>query len=264
MGYRELPPPGPRAPHVACLWIREPEPVPRVHRVVPDACADVVWVEGERLVVAGPATGPVLSDVPAGAAAVGVRFRVGAAGSALGVPARELLDRTVDLSAVWGSPARELEERLSGAHDVSAAAALLAAEVGRRLPPPGSLDRAVRAAAMRVARPGVAVEALPPAVSVGERQLRRRFADAVGYGPKTLQRVLRFQRFLTLSALRPGEDLAALAFEAGYADQAHLTRECGRLSGLPPAALLRAGAGPAGERSDSFKTSEAGPATIAA
>ena len=33
-------------------------------------------------------------------------------------------------------------------------------------------------------------------LGVSERQLRRRFAEAVGYGPKTLARVLRFQRFL--------------------------------------------------------------------
>jgi AraC-like DNA-binding protein len=34
-------------------------------------------------------------------------------------------------------------------------------------------------------------------------------------------------------------DLAALAAQAGYADQAHLTRECGQLAGLTPAALVR-------------------------
>jgi len=81
---------------------------------------------------------------------------------------------------------------------------------------------------------------------LGARQLRRRFADAAGYGPKTLQRILRFQRFLALAQTRT--NLARLAFEAGYADQAHLTRECTRLAGLPPAALLASGAGPGGER----------------
>ena len=40
------------------------------------------------------------------------------------------------------------------------------------------------------------------ALGVSERQLRRRFADAVGYGPKTLARVLRFQRFLALARRR--------------------------------------------------------------
>jgi transcriptional regulator GlxA family with amidase domain len=69
--------------------------------------------------------------------------------------------------------------------------------------------------------------------------LRRRFHTAVGYGPATLARILRFGRFLSL--LDGGrDDLAGLAFEAGYADQAHLSRETRRLAGLSPAGLLRA------------------------
>ncbi len=46
-------------------------------------------------------------------------------------------------------------------------------------------------------------------LGVSERQLRRRFEDAVGYGPKTLARVLRFQRFLALAS--GGGELARLA-----------------------------------------------------
>jgi AraC-like DNA-binding protein len=264
MAYRELPAPARSAAHVACVWVRDPVPHARVQRVVPDACVDVVWVGGDRLVVAGPATGPVLSPLPAGAGAIGVRFRVGAAGAALGLPARELLDRTVALEALWGRAAGELAERLDAAPSEAAALAELVGAIGRRLPPDGA-DPLVRAAAARAARRRVAVEALGSDLGVGERQLRRRFADAVGYGPKTLQRVLRFQRFLALARAQAGPvDLAQLAFEAGYADQAHLTRECGRLAGLPPAALLATGVGPAGERSDAFETTVAPPATMAA
>jgi AraC-like DNA-binding protein len=263
MAYRELPPPGRTAPHVACLWMRDPEPVARVHRIVPDACADVVWIEGARLVVAGPATGPVLSEVPAGATAMGVRFRVGAAGSALGLPARELLDDTVALDDVWGAAGAELAERLAAASTPASAVAVLAAAIAGRLPPPAGIDPLVRSAAVRAGRPRAPVEALGADLGIGERQLRRRFGDAVGYGPKTLQRVLRFQRFLALArqpAGAGGADLARLAFDAGYADQAHLTRECRRLAGLPPAALLATGVGPSGEPPDAF----ARDATLAA
>jgi AraC-like DNA-binding protein len=251
MAYRELPLPGRPAPHVACLWTRDAEPVASVRRILPDACVDVVWVQGDRLVVAGPATGPALAALPAGAAAAGVRFRVGAAGSAVGVPARELRDRNVDLADVWGARAAgRLTARLERAGTAAAAITALVAAVVGRLPPADELDPVVRAAALRSAAPRTAVERLAWDLGLGERQLRRRFDDAVGYGPKTLQRVLRFQRFLALAA-QPGAaaGLAQLAFAAGYADQAHLTRECRRLSGLTPAALLATGAGAAGERS---------------
>ena len=102
---------------------------------------------------------------------------------------------------------------------------------------PGDLwGRAGRELAERVG------EAASPAVGLGERQLRRRFLDGVGYGPKTLARVLRFQRLLALltddRAGRP--TLAEAAALAGYADQAHMTAECTRLAGRSPAAV-RAG-----------------------
>jgi AraC-like DNA-binding protein len=99
-------------------------------------------------------------------------------------------------------------------------------------------------------RDGAALPEAGRAVGLGERQLRRRFERAVGYGPATLVRIQRFQHFLALAERQPGAPLSRLAAEAGYADQAHLTRECGRLSGLSPGALLAAGAAPAGERSD--------------
>jgi AraC-like DNA-binding protein len=250
--YRELAPSPEIAAHVATVWTRGPEPAAREHRIVPDACADIVWITGRRLLVAGPATGPVLSTIPAGGSAVGVRFRVGAAGSALGVAARDLLDDHVPLDAVWGREGAELAERLADARTPAEAVAALTAAVAHRLPPPAAIDPLVRAAALGAREPRRPVEDLRGELGIGERQLRRRFHEAVGYGPKTLQRVLRFQRFLAL-ARRPAPtgaapDLARLAFEAGYADQAHLTRECRRLAGLPAAALLATGAGPGGER----------------
>jgi AraC-like DNA-binding protein len=226
--------------HIACVWTRDAEPAPRRRRIVPDACVDIVWT-GRRLVVAGPATGPHLAYTPAGTASFGVRFRVGAAGAALGLPASELLDLTVPLDDVWDDIARLEEAAIDG---------------------PDALSRAVTARIDAAPDAAVRAAATGAAVGLGDRQLRRRFGDAVGYGPKTLERVLRFQRFLALAPHEP--NLARLAFVAGYADQAHLTRECSRLSGLPPAALLASGAGPAGDASVSFKTAGSALATMAA
>jgi hypothetical protein len=43
---------------------------------------------------------------------------------------------------------------------------------------------------------------------------------------------------LALARRRPNHDLGQLAVDAGYADQAHMTAECTRLAGVPPAGLL--------------------------
>ena len=108
----------------------------------------------------------------------------------------------------------------------------------------GGPDPAAARAAALLADPRARAEDVAAEVGLSMRQLRRRCHAVVGYGPKTLQRVLRFRRFVSridagLAAGQDRHDLAALAAQAGYADQAHLTRECQALAGLTPAALAR-------------------------
>ena len=111
-------------------------------------------------------------------------------------------------------------------------------------------DPAIDEAASLLRDPAARTEDIAGRVGLSERQFRRRSHAAIGYGPKTLQRILRFQRVVRLlDAAAEPPDLAALAALTGYADQPHLTRECTALSGLTPAALARtrrAAAGRAG------------------
>lgn len=254
-GYVELAPPRGLAAALACVWSSHDGAT----RVLPDACVDVVFTSG-RLIVAGPATAAHLTEPTPGQARCGVRFRVGAAGGALGLPAAELLDLDVGLEELWGRQGRRLEQRV--AESTEPLSALLAG-LGERLAAvrPDPLVR--HAAALML--DGRRIDHVARTVALSERQLRRRFDHAVGYGPATLLRVQRFQRFLSLARQRPWvAPLARLAADAGYADQAHLTRECVRLSGLTPRALLADGADAAGEKAELFKLSPPLPATMAA
>jgi AraC-like DNA-binding protein len=234
--YFEWAPPPALASHACCVWTNAATAGEHVERVLPDGCTDIVWIDGHGIVIAGPATRQELVDIPAGAAALGVRFGPGAAGAALGVAAHELRDRTVALEDVWGPQATALAERLAAAPPTGRLA-LLAVAVARRLDGARAPDPLVTHASALLGR-GMAVSAASREVALTDRHLRRRFHDAVGYGPKTLQRVLRLRRFLALAESAASADLARVAAEAGYADQPHLTRECGELAGLPPAALL--------------------------
>jgi AraC-like DNA-binding protein len=73
---------------------------------------------------------------------------------------------------------------------------------------------------------------------MSERTLRRRFDESFGYGPKTLDRILRYQRYLRLIRLSE-QSTASLAAEAGYSDQPHLVRESQRLAGYTPSEVER-------------------------
>jgi transcriptional regulator GlxA family with amidase domain len=101
------------------------------------------------------------------------------------------------------------------------------------------------------------IEQLSKWIGISSRQLRRRFATAVGYGPKMFQSVLRFQRLLNLAGrTSAAPNLAQFSVAAGYADQAHMTREVRRFSGSPPAVLLPS-AQSALRLSDLFEESDA-------
>jgi len=82
------------------------------------------------------------------------------------------------------------------------------------------------------------VETLAEGVGVSDRHLRRRFLAAVGYRPKLFQRILRFQRLLALAKVNSSTRFGDLAMLAGYADQAHMTREVSEFAGVPPTGLL--------------------------
>jgi len=231
--YREHPaPPG---LGLACLWSQS---VPGdatdsyVQRVVPDACIDLIWSDWDGEVhVAGPDTGPFLAGIPPGGRLAGVRFLPGLAATVLGAPADALTDGRVPLRALWGGAALALAAALA---DTAAAgrdpAATLTRAVAARWRTAGPADPAAPALASALIEDG-SVRAAALRLGLSERQLRRRSLAAFGYGPKTLQRILRFQRALALA--RAGTPAADVAYATGYADQAHLAHEVRELAGVP-------------------------------
>jgi AraC-like DNA-binding protein len=197
--------------------------------------------------VVGPLTRPIVEVLAPGSTVVGLRFYPGAASSVLGVPASELVDLTLDAEQVWGRSAVAVGERMAASASLDAAPAHLQELVSRRLADAAGQDDLVTEAVRRLMPwRDQDVRSLAPALSISESQLRRRCNAAVGLAPKTLQRMLRFQgvlaraqQWIAHSQAPAGDGLALLAAEAGYADQAHLTRECVRLTGLPLKAFLR-------------------------
>jgi AraC-like DNA-binding protein len=204
---------------------------------------DILWVGESDLLIAGPATLPIAVDLAPGTSIAGVRFRPGIAPPVLGDPATSFLDLHVRLDELWPREARELEER-AGEQASSARKLDLLHQLMTSKREEGLFqdDETLRHGVSLLGGPDVVgVHDLAEALAVSERHLRRLFLAAVGYGPKKLQRVLRFQR--TLGSLRSpaqARRLADIALEAGYSDQAHMTREFIQLSGLPPTKWLAA------------------------
>jgi AraC-like DNA-binding protein len=210
-------------------------------RIDPDGCLDVIWDTDGRLIVAGPDTGPHVHRGEPGRRLVGIRLGSGIGPLVLGVLARELIDQRVPLDALWpAADVRHLAERVAAS---PAPGTVLEAAAAERLAHVGGPDP-MTAEVVRLLRLGRGVRAIADVVGLSERQLHRRSLDAFGYGPKVLGRILRLQEAIRLA--RSGAALADSAAAAGFADQAHLSREARSLTGQPPTRLVGRSQAPAG------------------
>ncbi|MET0552294.1 MAG: helix-turn-helix domain-containing protein [Vicinamibacteria bacterium] len=253
MNYRTYAPPPALRPFVRALWSLEGrDPAPAADRIFPDGCMELVvhlgapfsaWDDDghERIQPAAFLVGQMTQALrvrPSGrAAVVGVRFQPGGAWPFLRVPQHELYGRRPALA--------ELGPALAGAalrmHDeggVEAAVARLTSELLDQARRVGTPDRRVSACVAAIERSAgaVTVDALAHGTGVGARQLERLFRDTVGLAPKTLARLARFQA--ALRACEAGAPLPTTALAAGYADQAHFTREFRRVAGITPSRFL--------------------------
>jgi AraC-like DNA-binding protein len=242
--YREYPAPAPLAGLVECFWRSEfAEPGSDESGVVlPDGRVDLIWTGDGTTLVAGPQRRFLARPLEPPFVAIGARFHPGVGPPLLGLAAHELVDSHVPLAAVDTRPAAALERRLAAVSDEGHAFRAFDEALAGLADRAEAVDALVRGAArMLDNEPDTTIGDLAAELALSERQLQRRFREAVGYGPKTLQRILRFRRLL--AELRLGRagagGLARIAASTGYADQAHMTREARDLSGLSPLQLER-------------------------
>jgi AraC-like DNA-binding protein len=246
--YVERPPVPALAGLVSSVWIQRvaPDADPYTQRNIPHGGVELLCRVGSVPRVVGPLTRALVEVLAPGTTVVGVRFRPGAAPSVLGLPASELVDLAVETDELWGRAAVALGERVADAASPEEALARLQQHiVGRSGDAPGPDPLVSQAVRQLMPWRTDHVGSLTSSLYISDRQLRRRCQAAVGLAPKALHRMLRFQGFLALTqaAFARGRaptdaGVAVLAAEAGYADQPHLTRECLRLTGLPPRAFL--------------------------
>lgn len=203
-------------------------------QVLPDGHIDVMCVSGETPFLAGPDTKPANASLHAGAQVIGLRLRVGVAATAFADSAVSFADQRIALHDLTpaGSHGRLDDELGNASHPTQIADALIG-YLDRLVPRDWHCDHIVDSTVRELRR-----GATPTAAPLSERQHRRRFRAAMGYGPKTFERICRLERFIQAahadSRRRP---IAHMAAECGYFDQAHLARDAALLANKTPLEL---------------------------
>jgi len=216
------------------------------HRVLPDGRCDIILRfstdDGVRArhvepLIAGPSRKFHLVSVDRGDGFIGIRLRPGHARSVIPIDLSAIVDQVLAGPAVI--------EALPNIADccrptsIQKLAQHLTAYVAQRRAEPMA-DRPTRISLLidnlHVSGGRLSVAELARGAGVDERTIWHDIKTSTGLSPKELAMVIQFHRAIRL--IRDvGLDPANAALEAGYADQAHMTRVFRKLGGFTPALM---------------------------
>ncbi len=219
---------------VAEPQLRETLPFPSVHLSIHTGTR-------ERSGVHGVVRGKFSVRLEGRGSVVAVKFRAGGFHPFVGVPMSTLTDRVRALDEVFGPAGARLEAEVRACGAVPERVAALQRFLLERLPDPDPLVDTVDGVIQLIAgdRSLTRVEAVTERTGLTARTLQRLFARYVGASPKWVIQRYRLQEAAERLAREGAGALGRLAYDLGYADQAHFIRDFRAIVGSTPAEYAR-------------------------
>lgn len=200
-----------------------------------------VWTPSPPFTVIGLHTMPYEVRFDRLVRVFGIRMKPEGVRRLFGVAAAELSGRYEDLEAVTGATLRDMCARIRDAADGMSrrihAQNFLRARLGDAGDEPTYVDRA--AAIIRAPGRFDRIETLPDDVHISLRQLERGFRQSIGMTPKRYMRLARLNEVHRKLERGDALRLTDVAYDCGYADQAHFIRDFKRLMGTTPSVFRR-------------------------
>ncbi|HEY3739818.1 MAG TPA: helix-turn-helix domain-containing protein [Bryobacteraceae bacterium] len=226
------------APWIAHYWSVEWDlrgSDPHIAETLPHPNVQLVFENGAAT-VSGVQTSRFTRVLEGRSKVFGVKFRAGGFRAFYGRPVAELADRTVPATEIFGGSILELgavvlgkgreRDRLKAADEFFRA---------RRLTADPSAERAAELVERIQREPEIrTVDELAARAGIGKRALQRLFQEFVGASPKWVIRRYRLHEAVERIHSSAQIDLAQLAVELGYFDQAHLINDFRSIVGMTP------------------------------
>ena len=234
---------------------------PTVARVLPHAAADILVADGDAVEInrrgnittlagagsPGALCGPFLTTpsyrCEGKTSIFGIRLRHGALGRVLPIPAKQLVNTLMPLTAIWQNQNVEalLTDPISKAGTFEAKCAAAEKGLSELFKGIRSLDEKLNKAIASIleTKGKIGVTELAGVVGVSRQTLKSKFDQGVGFAPKLFGRLQRFQNTLKTLYRSGRSSWTDLAQECGYYDQAHLIREFNHFTGFSPERLLK-------------------------
>ncbi len=236
--YKEQKPDHPLvALYVDCFWYFEARPVvPEPHTVLPDGAMDILFkvtAKGLCSYVSGAMTKAMAVPVIPGERFFGIRFRPGMAAHFLRINAGELTDKVHDISVQLDRS--EFEDWLD--RDQFNFTGLVHWVEQKLIPMiPDDPVLVQRMSFFRNVRTH-SISQFANELGVSRKQFYRDFRASFGLAPRIYGNVRRLLKFKEVIANKPDTSLSEIALEAGFYDQADMTRQITKLTGTTPKKL---------------------------
>jgi AraC-like DNA-binding protein len=205
---------------------------PYVQETLPYPCVNLV-IEQQASAIYGVVTSRFSRTLSHRGVALGIKFAPGAFRAVLGRSVTTITDRQLAIDDVLEPTGEHWERQLLGLEDEPMARA---AERLLRDQVPALDDQARQArqlVQLVIDQPVLTkVDQLVERAAISKRSLQRLFQEYVGVSPKWVIRRFRLQE--AAQQLSTATDLARLAHELGYFDQAHFARDFKAVIGSSP------------------------------
>ncbi len=171
---------------------------------------------------------------------LGIRFRPGGFYPFLKIPAKEISDSFVNLEQLFGNIISEIEEKLYEAKSISDKIRIIESFLLKRISfclnkphlPGLTMSNILRANNI------ASVDQLRNETGYSYKRIERIFLREIGFTPKYLNRILRFQRVLRNIQTESFTTFSELAYNNSYFDQSHFIKEFEYFTGLTPQEFL--------------------------
>lgn len=225
------------ARYVSQYWLSLNNTSP-VYAALPDGCVDLVievTASNYRSWIYGSTTRPTAIPCRAGTHYLGIRFLPGQSRHFITAAAHEITDCREDLRTLMRFPSERVAAHIASEALFDELDEILIATLCRAPPVESYIDGVVRHIE---ARHGLMkVDDVAVHFSKSRRQMERVFLQTVGVPLKFFSMISRLKHAADLIVQPASRSLTSVAHDAGYSDQAHMTRDFTRLAGVSPGQL---------------------------
>jgi AraC-like DNA-binding protein len=202
--------------------------------------ADAVMEETYGAFMVGQLTKPIWLNFSGHTKLVKVQLKPSGAQQLLPMDLSELTDNPcIKLEDIWGNQSKYLTEQLHDANSDVGRVALLNDFFKKRLMPSNQqsayIDYTLQQ--LHTSNGNCRLMELEYKLGITGRQLERVFKSRVGLRPKDIGRFIRMNAAFSVLASKPETSLTSLAYQLGYFDPAHFSKDFRQLTGLLPSKL---------------------------